>query len=84
MGKAKLSVTLDVNLLEEIDRCVEARAKYRSRSAVIEDAVKVWLRAKRTAEARAYYENQSEEERDSEQAWAEAAAASMALLYDAD
>jgi Arc/MetJ-type ribon-helix-helix transcriptional regulator len=84
MGKGKLSVTLDEELLRELDRAVGARARYRTRSAVVEDAVRIWLRAQRVAEARAYYEDQTEDERAEELVWADAAGAAMASLYDED
>jgi hypothetical protein len=51
---------------------------------VVEDAVRIWLRAQRVAEARAYYGDQTEDERAEELVWADAAGAAMASLYDED
>lgn len=82
-AKAKISVTVDADLVAQIDRGVRAH-RYLSRSAAIEIALQGWARAERRrqrdAEIDAYYASMTDEERDEDRRWAEAAQADLAEI----
>jgi len=75
-AKAKISVTVDASLVEEVDRGVRLK-RYPSRSAAIEAALQRWSRQeharRRDAEIEAYYLGMSAEERADDREWAQLA-----------
>lgn len=74
--KAKISVTVNADLIAQIDRGVRAR-RYLSRSAAIELALERWAREERgrqrDAEIEAYYGGMTDEEREEDREWSELA-----------
>jgi metal-responsive CopG/Arc/MetJ family transcriptional regulator len=74
MAKTKVSVTIETSVLERIDRVSEGR----SRSEVVERALKRWLTEKRRRhleeEITAYYSDRREEELEEDRSWAELSA----------
>jgi metal-responsive CopG/Arc/MetJ family transcriptional regulator len=63
--KCSISVTVDANLLAEIDALIGDRA------AAIEEALRLWRAQKIQAQLQQYYLNRSEADRQ-EEAWADA------------
>jgi metal-responsive CopG/Arc/MetJ family transcriptional regulator len=63
--KCSISVTVDANLLAEIDALIGDRA------AAIEEALRLWRAQKIQAQLQQYYLNRSEVDRQ-EEAWADA------------
>ena len=70
MAKMKISVTIDKSVIERVDRF----SKDRSRSDVVERALKRWLTDRRRRqledEITAYYSDRREEERLEDEEWA--------------
>jgi metal-responsive CopG/Arc/MetJ family transcriptional regulator len=64
--KCSISVTVDANLLAEIDALTGDRA------AAIEEALRLWRAQKIQAQLQQYYLNRSEADRQEEEAWADA------------
>jgi metal-responsive CopG/Arc/MetJ family transcriptional regulator len=74
MAKTKVSVTIETSVLERVDRVSDGR----SRSEVVERALKRWLNEKRRRELEeeiaAYYSDRREDELEEDRAWAELSA----------
>lgn len=68
--KAKISVSLPVDLVADIDRGVRQK-RYASRSAAVEQALQRLARAQRDAEIEAFYAGRTADERAEERAWGE-------------
>jgi Arc/MetJ-type ribon-helix-helix transcriptional regulator len=68
--RGKISVSLPVALIEEVDRSV-GQKRYRSRSAVVEASLRSWAREQRDAESEEYYRSFTAEERAEALEWAE-------------
>lgn len=64
-NKRRVSVTLDAALLDEIDRFSN------NRSAVIEEALRLWRIQKIDQQLRQFYQSRSQADLDQEEAWAE-------------
>ena len=77
MSKAKLSVTVDSRLVEELDEL----ARDSSRSRVVEQALTSWLRERRRRRLEnaieRYYADMAPKERAEDAEWAELAAESL-------
>jgi metal-responsive CopG/Arc/MetJ family transcriptional regulator len=75
--KAKISVTVRSDLLDEIDRLAGARG----RSLVVEEALSWWVRRRKQAALdraiETYYRALTAEERREDEAWAESGDASV-------
>lgn len=71
MPKAKLSVTVDAELLKKVDRVAGGS----SRSEIVEKALSRWLRSRKRqeldSEIERYYAEMSAGEREEDSAWAE-------------
>jgi len=81
--KAKISVTVAVDLVAAVDRGVR-RHEFVSRSAAVEAALLRWARLarrrERDREIEAYYLDQSETERAEDAAWARLSGAALAEI----
>jgi Arc/MetJ-type ribon-helix-helix transcriptional regulator len=64
-NKRRVSVTLDAELLDEIDRLSD------NRSSVIEEALRLWCNQKIDDQLRQFYQSRSQADLDQEKAWAE-------------
>ena len=77
MPKAKLSVTVDERLVDQLDEL----AAESSRSQVVESALACWLRQRRRLqledEIERYYLDLTDEDRDEDAEWAELGARSL-------
>lgn len=62
--KRRVSVTIDADLLDAIDQFSD------NRSAVIEEALRLWRIQKIDAQLRQYYQTQSQVDLDDEEQWA--------------
>ncbi len=71
MPKAKLSVTVDAELLKKVDRVAGGS----SRSEIVEKALSRWLRSRKRqeldSEIERYYAGMSAREREEDSVWAE-------------
>ena len=71
MAKAKISVSIDESVLERVDRLSQGT---RSRSEIVERALKRWLaegrRRQLEEEIAAYYRDRDEQERLEDEEWA--------------
>jgi hypothetical protein len=63
-NKRRVSVTLDADLLEAIDRFSS------NRSAAIEEALRLWRIHKIEEQLRQYYQTRSQDDLEDEEAWA--------------
>lgn len=83
MAKTKMSVTVDRALVEALD---ERTTEGRSRSELVEVALRAWLRARRRQEQEAamerYYLDLTRAERDEDAAWAAGAARAAAGAWE--
>ncbi len=74
MAKTKVSVTIEQSVLERVDRLSEGR----SRSEIVERALKRWLNERRRVdleeEIAAYYADRQEDEIAEDRGWAELSA----------
>jgi metal-responsive CopG/Arc/MetJ family transcriptional regulator len=74
MAKTKVSVTIETSVLERVDRVSEGR----SRSEVVERALKRWLSERRRRdleeEIATYYSDRQEDELEEDRDWAELSA----------
>jgi len=74
MAKSKVSVTIETSVLERVDRVSEGR----SRSEIVERALKRWLNEKRRRELddeiATYYSDQKADELSENRDWAELSA----------
>ena len=74
MSKVKVSNTIEKSVLHRVDRAADGR----SRSEIVERALKRWLSDRRRqlleAEFAAYYAEQTEEERSEDREWVELSA----------
>ena len=73
-AKTKVTVSLDRRLVEDVDRV--ARASGRSRSRVVEEALRGWRRRRFEAELRDGYRAMAEETRAASEEWLSVAAGS--------
>ncbi|MBE9112473.1 ribbon-helix-helix protein, CopG family [Nodosilinea sp. LEGE 07298] len=64
-NKRRVSITLDAELLDAIDRLSD------NRSAVIEEALRLWRNQKIDDQLRQFYQSRSQADLDQEEAWAE-------------
>ena len=64
-NKRRVSITLDAALLDEIDRLSD------NRSAVIEEALRLWRTQKIDDQLRQFYHSRSQADLEQEDAWAE-------------
>jgi len=65
-NKRRVSVTIDADLLDAIDQLSD------NRSAVIEEALRLWQAQQIQAQLRQFYQNRSQGDRQEEAAWAQA------------
>lgn len=74
MAKAKVSVTIEESVLERVDRIAAGK----SRSEIVERALKRWLNERRRLELEeqiaAYYADRQEEDSIEDREWAELSA----------
>jgi Arc/MetJ-type ribon-helix-helix transcriptional regulator len=84
MPKARLSVTVDAQLLDLLDAQVGTGRPFSTRSAAAEAAIRSLLRARRVREMESYYAEQPEEEREDELSWARAGARMLADRLEAE
>ncbi len=82
--KAKITVTLSRDLVRQLDRLPNTAA--RSRSQVVEEALRRWLEEYKQKELECqveeYYRSLSEAERQEDKEWARIAAKSAKRLWD--
>lgn len=64
-NKRRVSVTIDADLLDAIDQVSD------NRSAVIEEALRLWRIQKINEQLRQYYQTQSQSDLDHEEQWAD-------------
>lgn len=81
MGKQRLSVTVDSELLAHLDNQIGRRKTFATRSAATEAAIRTLLRLQREAAMVDYYAEQSSEDRADELAWGRAGARILAKRY---
>lgn len=83
--KAKITVTLSSDLVDQIDQLLDS-PEARSRSRLVEEAVRQWLRdqAKRELERQTeeYYLSLSRAERNEDRQWSKIATRSAKCLWD--
>ncbi len=83
--KEKITVSLDPDLVEVVDREVQAHHAG-SRSAVLEDALRLWRleRQRRAIEegVAAYYQSRAQKERREDQAWTRLAGRQALRLWN--
>jgi metal-responsive CopG/Arc/MetJ family transcriptional regulator len=83
--KAKITVTLSSDLVHQIDQLLDS-PEARSRSRLVEEAVRQWLRdqAKKELERQTeeYYLSLSKAERNEDRQWSKIAARSAKRLWD--
>ncbi len=83
--KAKITVTLSSDLVDQIDQLLDS-PEARSRSRLVEEAVRQWLRdqAKRELERQTeeYYLSLSRAERNEDRQWSKIATRSAKRLWD--
>ncbi len=84
MSKQRLSVTIDSELLEQLDSQVGKRKVFPTRSAATEAAIRTSLRIQRKKKMAAYYTEQSEEDHADELAWARAGGWILAKRYKSE
>lgn len=77
-ARTKVSVSLPAELVKQVDRGVRSR-RFLSRSAAIEEALRLMERAERDREIEAYYAGRSRAEREEERAWGEVGAEALAI-----
>jgi Arc/MetJ-type ribon-helix-helix transcriptional regulator len=68
LSRTKISVSLPVDLVDQLDRSVRGR-RFPSRSAAIEDALRQWQRGQRDEAIEAYYRGRTDADRKAERAW---------------
>jgi Arc/MetJ-type ribon-helix-helix transcriptional regulator len=85
--KAKVTVSLDADLLAAVDERVK-QGEARSRSAVVEDILRQWrqeeLQKQLERDIEAYYLSMTEEEKEEDRRWAEFAARAAAQAWEED
>lgn len=64
-SKRRVSVTIDANLMDAIDRLSD------NRSAVIEEALRLWRKHKIEEQLRQFYQNRSQQDIEFEETWAD-------------
>ncbi len=83
--KAKVTVTLSYDLVSQIDRLVDSSG-VSSRSQLVEEAVRRWLRGQAQEElerqTEEYYLSLSKEERNEDRKWSKIAVRSAKHLWD--
>ena len=84
MAKGHLHVTVEEELLQHLDRAVGPNGPYRTRSAAVEGALRLWLARQLNDEIEAYYRQQPEDDAALEQEWSEAAATALLQGIDDD
>ena len=77
-NKRRVSVTIDADLLEAIDQCSD------NRSAVIEEALRLWRVQKIEDQLRRYYQNRSQADIETEEQWATLAQQQLEEPLDAE
>jgi metal-responsive CopG/Arc/MetJ family transcriptional regulator len=77
-NKRRVSVTLDADLLDTIDRLSD------NRSAVIEEALRLWRNQKIDDQLRQYYQSQSKTDLKHEEQWAEFAQRQLAETLESE
>jgi len=82
MPKGHLHVTIDEDLLQHLDRTIAPSGPFRTRSAAVEGALRLWLRRQLDAEIEAYYGGQGQEQAAEDQQWSEAAAGALFQSLD--
>ena len=84
MSKLKVTLSLDQDLLETVDEAVK-RDDTGSRSAVVEEALRVWQLEQRRQqlerEVEAYYRSQTLKERREDRAWTRLASQQAKRLW---
>jgi len=85
LNKSKVTVTLDPDLIKQLDHIVE-RQNAQSRSQLIEEALRAWLQdfaqAQLIRETEAYYSALTPTERDEDQAWSRFSSKSAKSFWD--
>ena len=74
--KQRISVTIDADLLDAIDRYAD------NRSAAVEEGLRLWQKQQVENQLRVFYRQQSLEEREREEVWAEFAHGEMEAAID--
>jgi metal-responsive CopG/Arc/MetJ family transcriptional regulator len=77
-NKRRVSVTLDAELLDAIDRLSD------NRSAVIEEALRLWRNQKIDDQLRQSYQSQSKADLEHEEQWAEFAQRQLAETLESE
>jgi len=77
-NKRRVSVTIDADLLEAIDQFSD------NRSAVIEEALRLWRVQKIEDQLRRYYQNRSQADIETEEQWATLAQQQLEETLDAE
>ncbi|MFZ4675172.1 MAG: ribbon-helix-helix domain-containing protein [Nodosilinea sp.] len=77
-NKRRVSVTLDAELLDAIDRLSD------NRSAVIEEALRLWRNQKIDDQLRQSYQSQSKDDLEHEEQWAEFAQRQLAETLESE
>jgi Arc/MetJ-type ribon-helix-helix transcriptional regulator len=78
--RKRIAINLPADLVAALDRGVR-RGRFASRSAAIEDALRMAERAERDAAITEYYLGRSDEERREERAWGEAGAEALGRSF---
>jgi metal-responsive CopG/Arc/MetJ family transcriptional regulator len=77
-SKQKISITVDSDLLQTIDRLTE------NRSAAVEEGLKLWYQHCIEAQLRHFYQNQNKDDQGMEKAWGEFAQSEMEQILEAE
>ena len=81
MSKQRLSVTIDSEVLADLDGQIGERKTFATRSEATEAAIRTLLRLQRQAAMASYYADQNDEDRADELAWARAGGRILAKRY---
>lgn len=75
-SKQRISITVDAKLLQDIDQLTE------NRSAVVEEALRLWRKQKIEGQLRAFYQSQNLTEQQFDEDWGEFAQTEMEEILD--
>ncbi len=77
-SKQRISITVDAELLQEIDQMTE------NRSAAVEEGLRLWHRQQIENQLRAFYQTQKPTDRQFDEDWAELAQTQMTEILDSE
>lgn len=77
-SKQKISITVDSDLLQTIDRLTE------NRSAAVEEGLRLWYQHYIEGQLRHFYQNKNQADQEMEEAWGEFAQSEMEQILEAE